>query len=430
LAVKVGGATTIQDILDLINNHPQNADGKLVARLALRGNGIELADDSQGSGTLRVTRSQMSTAAIDLGLVPAGANNSLPAAADGHAATTIASTAKKSGLVFSAVASGTAANGVRVVLQDGGPAAPAYDGLTKTLTIGITAGVTRAADVAAMLAASPLGATFAAGFDPADNSGNDGTGTVAATDPLDPPTTAGGTATAYAAATVASAGYDNDLILTARNVGTAQNDIQIRFIEVPGGPTAVASYTPGLELVFQIDPGVSTANDVIAALAAHPAANADFAAALDPADASPNDGSGLVDATTGAEPAMSGGQQTLAGTDVNPRETDSLFTALVRIRDGLQADDLFLVQRSLDLLERKVVDLNFSRAGLGAQQQGLDVLRDRLDTEDVELQQSLSLDYDADLAAVVTDLSSRQAAFEAALQATARTYGMSLLNYL
>jgi len=67
---------------------------------------------------------------------------------------------------------------------------------------------------------------------------------------------------------------------------------------------------------------------------------------------------------------------------------------------------------------------------LGARQQGVEVLKNRLDIEDVELQQALSLEYDADLSAVISELTARQAAFQASLQAMAKIYQMSLLDYL
>jgi len=72
--IDVHGAQTIGDILDRINNDPVNlgTSPPLVARLAQFGNGIELVDSSAGPGTLTVTRLNHSSAAVDLGLVPAG----------------------------------------------------------------------------------------------------------------------------------------------------------------------------------------------------------------------------------------------------------------------------------------------------------------------------------------------------------------------
>ena len=429
VAIDITNKKTIGDIITAINNHDANADGKLVAQAAAYGNGIELIDNSSGSGSLTVTRAFLSQAAVDLGLVPAGADTSATATAAGYATTTIPSTAKKSGLIFTAKAAGTAANDVQVVFLEGGPVPPVYSEVADTLTFGITAGVTRALDIKAMLEASALNSTFSATFDPADTSGNTGQQPVAVT-PVPSPRTGAGTATTYASVKVASAGYDNDLVFTAKSLGAAYNNVAVTFAAVTGGPTQVASYNPGVELVIQFDPGVATANDIIAAVAAHGTANAAFSVTRDPADASPNNGTGFVDPTDGTEPHMSGGMQSLVGSDVNPLETDSIFTALMRIQQGLETNDQFLIERSLALLDRKTVDMGFGRAELGAQQQGVDVLKSRLDTEDVELQQALSLDYDADLASVISDLTSRQAAFEASLQAMGKIFQMSLLDYL
>jgi flagellar hook-associated protein 3 FlgL len=74
--ISIGGAKTIGDVIGLINDNPVNRDPQqgvaLVARLAAFGNGIELVDNSTGAGRLTVTRVNGSTAAADLGLVPAG----------------------------------------------------------------------------------------------------------------------------------------------------------------------------------------------------------------------------------------------------------------------------------------------------------------------------------------------------------------------
>ena len=42
----------------------------------------------------------------------------------------------------------------------------------------------------------------------------------------------------------------------------------------------------------------------------------------------------------------------------------------------------------------------------------------------------MSLDIDADYTKVLTDLTARQTAFQAALQATAQTFKLSLIDYL
>jgi flagellin-like hook-associated protein FlgL len=125
-----------------------------------------------------------------------------------------------------------------------------------------------------------------------------------------------------------------------------------------------------------------------------------------------------------------GAAYVLTGADVNPQETDGMFTALTRLADGLVRNDLGQVERAVAMLDRRNVALSFSRAELGARQEALDVLERRLDDEDVELRTSLSDDYDADMAETISDLTGRQYAYEAALQAMANISKLSLLNYL
>ena len=76
LAIDVSSASTIGDVLDLINNDLNNLNPttRVVARLAVVGNGIELFDaNTAGTNTLQVTSQFGSRAAEGLGLVPAGA---------------------------------------------------------------------------------------------------------------------------------------------------------------------------------------------------------------------------------------------------------------------------------------------------------------------------------------------------------------------
>jgi flagellar hook-associated protein 3 FlgL len=75
LAIDISSATTIGDVLNLINNDPGNLNPatQVIARLTAFGNGIELFDgNTGGTDTLSVTAQFGSNAAIDLGLISAG----------------------------------------------------------------------------------------------------------------------------------------------------------------------------------------------------------------------------------------------------------------------------------------------------------------------------------------------------------------------
>jgi flagellin-like hook-associated protein FlgL len=318
--VNLQGALTIGDVLDRINNHPDNlASGTpLGARLARYGNGIELVDRSGGSGQLRIQRTSMSRAAIELGLIPEGQ--------DSATVTTLGAQAS-------------------VRLDFGTP-----------------------------------------------NSG---------------------------------------LSIRTRGRTDTLNGVTVRFVN--GGPGANAySYDPITRvLTFSIEPGVTTANDVINHFNAEPPddpiAYALFDVVLD-TTSGPNDGTGTVGEASGQ---LAGGEpDLLTGQDVNPQETDGLFTALLRLHEGLIRNDNALIERAIAMLDDRVVDLNFSRASLGARQQGLDILQQRLEEENLHLQTSLSADIDADMVEVISEFVARRATYEAALRATAQIFQLSLLNFL
>lgn len=316
LEIDLAGLETIDDVLLAINNHAENADGRLTAQLATFGNGIELVDQSLGTQPLQVRRTELSTAAIDLGLIPAGAEDTTAQFGGTFASVTVDSLGADNGLMFRAQYPGTYANGYQVVFEDTGAESFVFDQTNKIMRFEIDSlGGTTAQDLIDLFNADPdAPALFAMELDPAD--GNDGTGAVAATDPLLPPSVTGG------------------------------------------------------------------------------------------ADAA------------------------LTGEDTNGAETEGVFTALLRLEAALQINDQPGIQRAMDLLDSSVMQLNFSRAELGAKQQGLDVLSQRLDAEELDLREVLSEEHDVDIVEVISNINARQMSLEASMKATAQSLNMTLLDYL
>jgi flagellin-like hook-associated protein FlgL len=79
LAVSVGSDTTIQDVINTINNDPSNqGSNQVVASLNTDGNGITLSTNapSNGSAQLAVVQENGSLAAQELGLIPTGQSQS------------------------------------------------------------------------------------------------------------------------------------------------------------------------------------------------------------------------------------------------------------------------------------------------------------------------------------------------------------------
>ena len=160
-----------------------------------------------------------------------------------------------------------------------------------------------------------------------------------------------------------------------------------------------------------------------------PAATATFAVLAQGATA---EDLGLVPLGTSqsAVAVSSGGTDTLTGRDVRPFEGSGVFHALVRLRDAFRGEDLTEIERSVGLLDASFTDLNFARAELGARMQTLDVLNNRLQDEDVDLRGALSKEIDVDLIQAISDLTARQATFEASLNLTAKTAQLTLLDFL
>jgi flagellar hook-associated protein 3 len=314
VAVSVAGDTTVGGVLQTINTAAQAAGATFHAQLAATGNGIVLTDADSTHGPIVVTANPQSTAAVDLGLVPAGQTSSQAAAAP--AAQASVSSGPNSELLFQAVNGGTAGN-VQVIFQT-------------------NAGVTQ---------------------------GNE---TVA---------------------------YD------------------------PAAKT----------LTFQISPQ-TTANNVIAALQGNAAASAAITASLDTSNDPANNGSGVVQPQTAQ---MTGGQSiTLAGSDVNPQETGSIFNALIKLGAAFQSGDNASVQRAMGLLSTSMQNLGNTRTELGAREQSLSAVSTQIDNEELNLKSAMSKSYDTDMANAVSQYTAAQIAYQATLQTTASLLKMTLLNFI
>jgi flagellin-like hook-associated protein FlgL len=228
---------------------------------------------------------------------------------------------------------------------------------------------------------------------------------------------------------VASAGLNNDLIFQGANVGTFPNGVEVLFVDT--GVEAFNYDQVNNVLRFEIDTaGGTDANRIIQLLNGDPIAARIFSVQLDPSDG--NDGTGAVQATDPASPRLlsGGAPSAITGTDQNPLEVAGLFTGLLRLQSALKANDNVAVQRAVAVLDQAVVGMNYTRADLGAKQQGLDVLKDRLDAEEIDLREVLSMEHDVDIVEVISNLTARQMALDAGLRATAAMFEMTLLNYL
>jgi flagellar hook-associated protein 3 FlgL len=320
LEINLSSAVTIQDVLNLINNHPSNTDPltSVTARLARTGNGIELVDDNPSTGLgLSITRAAGSQAAVELGLIPRGIDTT------------------------TATSSATSASA--------------------TLTF------------------------------PTPNSMN------------------------------------TALELSANARGTSLNSVNIVFQNTLVGDNAAVAFNAGSNtLTIDIDSSATTANTVLNAINLDGTFSASLSLASDPT----NDGSGIIGFTGIAGTTSGGTADTLTGADTNPIEVEGVFSAIIRLHTALVGDDLAGVERAVAMLDASYERIIFSRAELGARSQNLDISRDRLLDEEVELKSNLSQEYDVDIVEAISNLSARQVAYEASLRLSSGLYKTSLLDYL
>ncbi|MDX1947981.1 MAG: flagellin [Pirellulaceae bacterium] len=139
---------------------------------------------------------------------------------------------------------------------------------------------------------------------------------------------------------------------------------------------------------------------------------------------------GLVAQGETTTSAASTSPDTITAGDVNPLEVAGVFNSLGRLHDALLANDVPAIERALALLDQDFDRVNAARAEVGARGQSLETLHGRLEDENIQLQGSLSDEIDTDLAEAISNLTARQAALEASLQLTARTFQLSLLDFL
>ena len=124
------------------------------------------------------------------------------------------------------------------------------------------------------------------------------------------------------------------------------------------------------------------------------------------------------------------GVYSLAGTDPNPQEVKGVFNTLVRLREAIQNKDSVAVGRAVELVDQDLQRLSLTRGSLGVQQQRIDNLKEIQETTRIELKADESRNLDTDLAKAITDLTARQAAYEASLRLLANSSQLTLFNYL
>ena len=121
---------------------------------------------------------------------------------------------------------------------------------------------------------------------------------------------------------------------------------------------------------------------------------------------------------------------TITGSDPNPQEVSGVFDTLLRLQQALLTDDQPEIQRTTALLDQDSSRVSLAQSELGVREQGLAATQSNLQTNATTLQGQLSQNLDVDLTQAISELTSKQTAFQAALQTTAIISKLTLLDYL
>jgi flagellar hook-associated protein 3 FlgL len=123
---------------------------------------------------------------------------------------------------------------------------------------------------------------------------------------------------------------------------------------------------------------------------------------------------------------------TIAGTPVSFAgvQTDGIFTALIRLRDALAADNVGAMDTASRLVDSAREKLSDARGEVGSRTSSLEMTQNRLDLEKTELEKLRSSTQDVDMATAATQFQIQQTVLQASLAAAARILQTTLLNYL
>ncbi|MEX2375499.1 MAG: flagellar hook-associated protein FlgL [Dehalococcoidia bacterium] len=109
---------------------------------------------------------------------------------------------------------------------------------------------------------------------------------------------------------------------------------------------------------------------------------------------------------------------------------DDVFTSLIAFRDALRTNDRTAMNAAAGDIGREIDTVLTARGDVGARMRRLESAWARLADEELSLRALISGLEEVDITAEVVELQTRDTAFQAALSATGRSLGHSLLDFL
>lgn len=120
----------------------------------------------------------------------------------------------------------------------------------------------------------------------------------------------------------------------------------------------------------------------------------------------------------------------LTGRDVNPIQSEGIFNLLIQLEDALINEDDRLLERIDPLMDKEIERINLVRGDIGVRLKVLEDMEDRLLSDDIELRQALSIEFDADLTEVITQVATVNETLQATLKVAQTSFELSLFSYI
>lgn len=121
------------------------------------------------------------------------------------------------------------------------------------------------------------------------------------------------------------------------------------------------------------------------------------------------------------------GNNLFGDTATNPA---GIFTTLSALSTALKTNNSTEINSALGKLDNNIDNIIALRSDLGARTNRMTALREQLDTTSANLQENLSSIQDADMAKTITDFTSQQNVYKAALSVGAKIIQPSLVDFM
>ncbi len=201
----------------------------------------------------------------------------------------------------------------------------------------------------------------------------------------------------------------NTIAVDISSAATVQDVLDLINNDPENPGTLVASVVPGMEAIQIVDGSAGAGDLVIESV-----------------------GGSFAAENLGIDGRIANPGTTLVGRalDVAGVQVDSIFNALVALRDALAGDDRSVLGLLGGVLEGAADRLLDARADAGARAQRLEGARSRFEEEKIQLEELISTDRGADLAEAVADFQEQQMVLQASYAVTSRILSLSLLDFL